>query len=265
MYFAAILLCRGDSIAYDFYLVFDIAIGETGYRLFNGTHQFGFDGTVDGSNGVVVMVENGNMSGLRECWRSQFIGYTGKYHMVMPVEMIDRSTVRDILQSDCLAGIIAYNVSQINQTKPLSHDAACPNHMSGFPKDGCAYNTWNEEGAILPEGLRNIDWHIQFLYIYNQTYIDALRTCYELFNHPINEWSTVTFPLCGASFGTFNRAAGSSEICMRRSRLWSEYIAHFTGSPFAFCSPLMGLNVIAHLPPTVHSNKKSATNNATSS
>ncbi|KAK6055177.1 hypothetical protein COOONC_07318 [Cooperia oncophora] len=230
----------------------NVVEGEAGYRLFNGTHQFGFDSTVEDSRGVVVIVEDGDLSGLRECWQSRFEGYSGKFHMFMPVDMIDRSTVRVILESDCLAGIITYEAYNISTDKPLSHDAACPNSESGFSKDACVLNEWNEEGAILPEGLRNIDWKMQILYVHNQTYIDAIRKCHELYNTPPNGSTTVSFPFCSASFGVFSRGAGSSEICMRRTEHWSEYLAHATGSHSSLCGPLRGLNVIAHLPPKVH-------------
>ncbi|XGW21160.1 hypothetical protein V3C99_004256 [Haemonchus contortus] len=191
------------------------------------------------------------MSGLQECWRSRFRGYTGKYHMFLPMDMIDRSTVGKFLASECLAGIITYDVSSINGSKPLSHDSECPNSESGFSK-GCTFNVWNREGAILPEGLRNIDWNMQILYIHNQTYIDTIRKCYELFNVPYNDSSSVTFPFCAASFGIFSKGAGSSEICMRRNGLWPEYLSFFTSGFSTQCGPLKGMNIMVHIPPKVH-------------
>lgn len=35
--------CAGDGIADEFYVTFTLVEGEVGFRILNGTHQFGFD------------------------------------------------------------------------------------------------------------------------------------------------------------------------------------------------------------------------------
>ncbi|KAL6739566.1 hypothetical protein Aduo_013004 [Ancylostoma duodenale] len=95
--------------------------------------------------------------------------------------------------------------------------------LLGSYEDECATTRiiWNEKGYVLPDGLRNIDWNMQILYLFNKTHIDAIKKCHDLFNVPKDRAPFVSFPLCAASFGVFSTAAGSSEICYRRSKPWS--------------------------------------------
>ncbi|EPB76848.1 Nicastrin [Ancylostoma ceylanicum] len=175
------------------------------------------------ARGVVVMMKKGERAGLLDCWRSRFRDYLGKYHVFLSADMIDRSLVQDILASNCIAGLMIVDPeSKVDPTEALSHDGACPNPKSGIYEDGCTSTSlWNEKGYVLPDGLRNIDWNMQILYLFNKTHIDAIKKCHDLFNVPKDGAPFVSFPFCAASFGVFSTAAGSSEICYRRSKPWS--------------------------------------------
>ncbi|VDK44262.1 unnamed protein product [Cylicostephanus goldi] len=229
------------------------------------------------SRGVVVMMKKGERAGLLDCWRSRFRDYKGKYHVLLSVDMIDRSLVHDILASNCIAGLMIVDPeSKLDPSEALSHDGACPNPRSviGSAKvneweevgeicvrvnkrvarsiyhEGCQ-SVWNE-GYILPEGLRNIDWKMQILYLFNSTHIDAIKKCHDLFNVPTGGASSVSFPFCAASFGVFSTAAGSSEICHRRSQPWSRLLDLTIENKDDLCTPLTGVNVMAYLPPKVY-------------
>ncbi|VDL68652.1 unnamed protein product, partial [Nippostrongylus brasiliensis] len=96
----------GEGLSEDIYITIPVAEGVAGYRLFNGTHQFGFHSSKADSRGVVVKLGRGEKAGLRDCWRSRFRNYLGKYHVLLSADMIDRSVVQEILNSDCIAGLI---------------------------------------------------------------------------------------------------------------------------------------------------------------
>uniref|UniRef100_A0A158P8U2 Nicastrin n=1 Tax=Angiostrongylus cantonensis TaxID=6313 RepID=A0A158P8U2_ANGCA len=110
--------------------------------------------------------------------------------------------------------------------------------------DCSSTNPWNEQGYILSEGLRNIDWNIQILYMENQTHISQVKKCHDVFNVPKNG-SSVSFPFCAASFGVFNTGAGSTEICYRRSKP----SARLFDLNIESRDPLVGVNVMLYLPP----------------
>ncbi|KAL6731791.1 hypothetical protein Aduo_002620 [Ancylostoma duodenale] len=251
---------RGGPLTDDIYVEIPISSGAVGYRLFNGTHQFGFHTSEAGSHGVVVFLKKGEVKELRDCWRERFDGYDGKYHVVLPADMIDNTLVSVILKSDCIAGLIVLDPEvRLDPTKPLSHDCACPNPTSGMYSGGCSSeNAWNERGYILPGGLRDIDWRMQILYMYNQTHLETVKKCHDLFNVPKEGSSTVSSPFCAASYGTFNRGAGSTEICLRRGIPWNRAVDEFFGKSDMFCSYLFGVNLIAFLPPKIYKNSSSA-------
>ncbi|KAE9421747.1 hypothetical protein Angca_007261 [Angiostrongylus cantonensis] len=239
--------CGGEGLSDDIYITIPVAEGIVGYRLFNGTHQFGFHSTKSDSRGVVVMMKQNEQAGLRECWRGRFRDYLGKYHIVMSADVLDRSIIQEIVQSKCVAGLIILTPeSKIDPTKPLSHDGICPNpNTNVYGGDCSSTNPWNEQGYILSEGLRNIDWNIQILYMENQTHISQ---CHDVFNVPKNG-SSVSFPFCAASFGVFNTGAGSTEICYRRSKPSARLFDLNIESRDDLCSPLVGVNVMLYLPP----------------
>ncbi|EYC28286.1 hypothetical protein Y032_0008g76 [Ancylostoma ceylanicum] len=120
-------------------------------------------------------------------------------------------------------------------------------------EDGCTSTSlWNEKGYVLPDGLRNIDWNMQILYLFNKTHIDAIKKCHDLFNVPKDGAPFVSFPFCAASFGVFSTAAGSSEICYRRSKPWSRLFDVSIENKDDLCSPLVGVSIMAYLPPKVY-------------
>ncbi|KAJ1360386.1 hypothetical protein KIN20_019344 [Parelaphostrongylus tenuis] len=242
--------CSGEGLSDDIYITIPVAEGMMGYRLFNGTHQFGFHSTKSDSRGVVVFMKEGEQEGLRDCWRSRFRDYHGKYHIVMPVDMLDRSTAEEIVQSKCVAGLIVTKPeSAIDPMKPLSHDGVCPNPSTDFyGRDCSSSHLWNERGYILSEGLRNTDWNIQILYLENQTHINQIKKCHDVFNVPKNG-SSVSFPFCAASFGAFNTGAGSTEICHRRSKPSSRLFDLNIEMRHDLCGPLFGMNILLYLPP----------------
>ncbi|KAK6731736.1 hypothetical protein RB195_007915 [Necator americanus] len=249
--FLSFTICRGEGLSDDIYVTIPVVEGVAGYRIFNGTHQFGFH---TDSRGVVVMMKKGERAGLLDCWRSRFRGYLGKYHVVLSADTIDRSLVQNILESTCIAGLMITDPeSNIDPSEPLSHDGVCPNPKSGVYTEGCATtNHWNEKGYVLSDGLRNIDWKMQILYLFNKTHVDAVKKCHDLFNVPKDGASFVSFPFCAASFGVFSTAAGSSEICYRRSKPWSRLFDLSIENKDDLCSPLVGVNVMAYLPPKVY-------------
>ncbi|EPB76847.1 Nicastrin [Ancylostoma ceylanicum] len=169
--------CRGGPLTDDIYIEIPIKAGTVGYRLFNGTHQFGFHTSESESRGVLVFLKKDDVEELHNCWRRRFKGYHGKYHVVLSIDMIDITLVDDILKSDCIAGLIVLDPeSRLDPSKRLSHDGACPNPTSGMHSGGCSSdNAWNERGYILYEGLRNIDWRMQILYMYNQTHLETIK------------------------------------------------------------------------------------------
>ncbi|EYC44522.1 hypothetical protein Y032_0459g1847 [Ancylostoma ceylanicum] len=130
--YIAITLCRGEGLSDDIYITIPVAEGVAGYRIFNGTHQFGFHSSKADARGVVVMMKKGERAGLLDCWRSRFRDYLGKYHVFLSADMIDRSLVQDILASNCIAGLMIVDPeSKVDPTEALSHDGACPNPKSG--------------------------------------------------------------------------------------------------------------------------------------
>ncbi|EYC28283.1 hypothetical protein Y032_0008g75 [Ancylostoma ceylanicum] len=251
--------CRGGPLTDDIYIEIPIKAGTVGYRLFNGTHQFGFHTSESESRGVLVFLKKDDVEELHNCWRRRFKGYHGKYHVVLSIDMIDITLVDDILKSDCIAGLIVLDPeSRLDPSKRLSHDGACPNPTSGMHSGGCSSdNAWNERGYILYEGLRNIDWRMQILYMYNQTHLETIKQCHDLFNVPSEGSSSLSPPFCAASFGIFNRGAGSTEICLRRSSAWTRAVDEIFGKSGDFCSWLYGVNLMAFLPPKVYKNSSS--------
>ncbi|KJH51642.1 Nicastrin [Dictyocaulus viviparus] len=142
--------------------------------------------------------------------------------------------------------------SKLEPTAHLSHDGICPNPNSDIYGKNCSSSYfWNEEGHILSNGLRNIDWKIQILYMDNATQITAIKKCHDLFNTP-RDGSSVSFPFCAASFGAFNTGAGSTEICYRRSKPWARMFDLNIDNKDDLCSPLVGVNVMLYLPPKVY-------------
>ncbi|KAL6731792.1 hypothetical protein Aduo_002621 [Ancylostoma duodenale] len=252
--YLAITLCHGEGLSDDIYITIPVAEGVAGYRIFNGTHQFGFHSSKADARGIVVMMKKGERAGLLDCWRSRFRDYLGKYHVFLSADMIDRSLVQDILASNCIAGLMIVDPeSNVDPTEALSHDGACPNPKSGIYEEGCATTSvWNEKGYVLPDGLRNIDWNMQILYLFNKTHIDAIKKCHDLFNVPKDGAPFVSFPFCAASFGVFSTAAGSSEICYRRSKPWSRLFDVSIENKDDLCSPLVGVSIMAYLPPKVY-------------
>ncbi|RCN33547.1 cation diffusion facilitator family transporter [Ancylostoma caninum] len=129
----------------------------------------------------------------------------------------------------------------------------------GMYSGGCSSeNAWNERGYILPRGLRDIDWRMQILYMYNQTQLETVKKCHDLFNVPKEGSSTVSSPFCAASYGSFSRGAGNTEICLRRSIPWTRAVDEIFGKTDSFCSYLYGVNLIAFLPPKIYKNSSSA-------
>ncbi|WKX91231.1 hypothetical protein Q1695_009790 [Nippostrongylus brasiliensis] len=244
----------GEGLSEDIYITIPVAEGVAGYRLFNGTHQFGFHSSKADSRGVVVKLGRGEKAGLRDCWRSRFRNYLGKYHVLLSADMIDRSVVQEILNSDCIAGLIIVDPESATEaTEPLSHDGMCPNQYSDVYGESCSTShPWNDLGYVLSDGLRNIDWKMQVLYVYNKTHVEAINKCYNLYNVPTGDESAVDFPFCAASFGVFSTAAGSTEICYRRSKPWSRLFDLSIENRDDLCSPLVGVNVLAYLPPKVY-------------
>uniref|UniRef100_A0A7I4XZ02 Nicastrin n=1 Tax=Haemonchus contortus TaxID=6289 RepID=A0A7I4XZ02_HAECO len=244
----------GEGLSEDIYITIPVTEGIAGYRLFNGTHQFGFHSSKADSRGVIVKLERGDRAGLRDCWRSRFRDYLGKYHILLTTDMIDRFVVQEILESKCVAGLIVTDPeTKIEPAEPLSHDGVCPNRHSDVYGDEClAAYAWNDKGFVLPDGLRNIDWKMQILYVYNKTYVDTIKKCYDLYNVPKNDSSSVSFPLCAASFGVFSTAAGSTEICYRRSKPWSRLLDLSIENRDDLCSPLVGVNILSYLPPKIY-------------
>ncbi|KJH51643.1 Nicastrin [Dictyocaulus viviparus] len=167
-----------------------------------------------------------------------------------------RSTIYEILNSNCIAGLIIYLRPNIDESKALSHDAACPNIVDVIHphNDQCtSRNSWNLEGYILPQGLRNIDWKMQIMYMFNQSDFDIIKKCYYLFNAPKKDASMISFPLCVVSFGVFSSAAGSSEICLRRSYSWQNLLSI---RKKMFCDHLLGVNVFVLIPPRFSSSSE---------
>ncbi|KAK6034886.1 WHEP-TRS domain protein [Cooperia oncophora] len=238
----------GEGLSDDIYITIPVTEGIAGYRLFNGTHQFGFHSSKADSRGVVVKLNRGERAGLRDCWRIRFQNYFGKYHILLSTDMLDRFVVQEILESKCIAGLIVYDPeTNIEPTESLSHDGICPNRHSDVYGDECSASyAWNDRGFVLPDGLRNIDWKMQILYVYNKTH------CHDLYNVPKNGSASVSFPLCAASFGVFSTAAGSTEICYRRSKPWSRLLDLSIENRDDLCSPLVGVNILSYLPPKVY-------------
>ncbi|VDO56780.1 unnamed protein product [Haemonchus placei] len=239
--------CGGEGLSEDIYITIPVTEGIAGYRLFNGTHQFGSKAD---SRGVIVKMERGDRAGLRDCWRSRFRDYLGKYHILLTTDMIDRFVVQEILESKCVAGLIVTDPeTKVEPAEPLSHDGVCPNRHSDVYGDEClAAYAWNDKGFVLPDGLRNIDWKMQILYVYNKTYVETIKKCYDLYNVPKNDSTSVSFPLCAASFGVFSTAAGSTEICYRRSKPWSRLLDLSIENR----DPLVGVNILSYLPPKIY-------------
>ncbi|WKX91233.1 hypothetical protein Q1695_009791 [Nippostrongylus brasiliensis] len=240
----------GKKLADEVYYDIPMKDGEVGYRLLNGTHQFGFESPMSKSQGVIVAIDE-NMTGLHDCWRERFRGYEGMFHLFMPVDFLDRTTVPLILESKCVAGMILYPPAKFDEHKPLSHDASCPNTDTELYNSGCEASAWNEKGRILPEGLRSIDWNMQATYVYNETHIEMIKKCHDLFNVPSEGSVSVSPPFCAAMYGTYSRASGSSEICVRRSDSFVKYLNIISGYGDTPCGELVGVNLIAHLPPKV--------------
>ncbi|ETN85682.1 Nicastrin [Necator americanus] len=131
-------------------------------------------------NGVVVFLKEDELKQLRDCWRERFKDYFGKYHVVLSTNSINRVVVDSILESSCIAGLIVIDSeSELDPTERFSHDGACPNPNSDTYNDGCSSATaWNDHGYILFEGLRNIDWKMQILYVYNDSSIEIIKKVY---------------------------------------------------------------------------------------
>ncbi|CAI5438525.1 unnamed protein product [Caenorhabditis angaria] len=225
----------------------NIQEGTACYRLLNGTDQFGCHGTSKNENGLLVEIKNeqGIFENIGKCFKNIYPDYDGMFWLLLPVEMIKKNTVAIIKTSNCIAGLVLYNekVFNIDDSIEASHDSECPNRLSDFYKDPA--KNINSKGAILPEGLRDIHWDLQMVFIDNSTEIEVLKKCYSLFNQPISG-GTISHPYCGMSFKLSNAAAGNSDICYRRGidAMNSLQISLDTnGQNNAPCIPLVGYNI----------------------
>ncbi|PAV69081.1 hypothetical protein WR25_21953 [Diploscapter pachys] len=231
----------------DIYVDETIVEGAACYRIMNGTHQFGCHGSKE-TMGVVMSIESVEEAKLiSTCWRDKFNSYNGKFFLLMSLDLLNRESVAAIRASNCVSGLLLFrpeNASFLTSGGPLSHDANCPNqYSSSYGEEGAceAKSAWNELGAILPQGLRNIDWNLQIVFL-EKTAVQKIQKCYSLFN---GKGSSSDYPFCAVSFGVFNSAAGSTQICYRRGLESSKFIDWNldTGITPEICSPLMGFNI----------------------
>ncbi|CAB3410817.1 unnamed protein product [Caenorhabditis bovis] len=221
--------------------------GTSCYRLLNGTHQFGCHANDENRNGILV--EFDNLENVRNCYKPKFPSYNGKFWIMIETTKLNRETMEVVKASNCTSGLVLITSStefSISDNVRGSHDSNCPNEMSNVyfrdEKQPYCQNEYNEAGAILPMGLRDVNWGIQMVYVRNQTDINIMKKCHAMFNSNQNE---AEYPYCGMSFKLFNSAAGSSKVCHRRgqpsSKLFEMDID--TNGPSELCSPLSGQNL----------------------
>ncbi|CAI4227561.1 unnamed protein product [Auanema sp. JU1783] len=237
-------------VSQDIYHKIAVQTGSACYRLLNGTHQFGCHTTKqDGSGVVIVLKTDEDVSKIKTCWRDRFPEYDGSFYIMIDLFLFDRTTIEVLRRTDCVKGIILTKKEDlpIDSQVHNSHDSICPNEQTSFYKDGCEKNVWNE-AAVIPQGLRYLDWDKQILFLSNSTDIASIEKCYDLFNKP-NDSSTTSFPLCAVSFSLRNMAAGSSEICYRRSQPNSRVLDLNIDDRSGLCHSLSGRSIVALLPP----------------
>ncbi|CAI2301838.1 unnamed protein product [Caenorhabditis sp. 36 PRJEB53466] len=263
---------HADAFAEQVFRSLHVGEGNACYRMFNKTHQFGCQATSSNENGLLVRIDShDDFRSLETCYRSTFPTYSGKFWVLLPVDLIRRDTISLLKSSNCTAGLVLFDPPQRlhpnDEQLEESHDSECPNAASDYYlKNGdesyCQRKT-NARGAILRDGLLRIDWRFQMVFINNRADLEVLRKCHSMFNTPENAAKTVAYPYCGMTFRLANRAAGNSEICYRRGKSEAKLFQMNidSGDPPELCAALRNDNIFAFPTPVAASTVNETTTN----
>lgn len=188
---------------------------------------YSFPASGQNENGLLVRIDkSADFASLETCYRSTFPDYSGKFWVLLPVDLIRRDTISLLKSSNCTAGLVIFDPPQrphpSDEEFEASHDSECPNAASDYytrnNNESYCQRKVNSKGAITHDGLMRIDWRIQMVFINNATELAVLQKCHSMLNTPKDGESTVGYPYCGMSFRLTNMAAGNSEICYRRGK-----------------------------------------------
>uniref|UniRef100_A0A8R1DWH0 Nicastrin n=1 Tax=Caenorhabditis japonica TaxID=281687 RepID=A0A8R1DWH0_CAEJA len=175
---------------------------------------------------VVRIAHSDDFRNLATCYRSTYPTYSGKFWVLLSVDLIRKDTLSLLKSSNCTAGLVLYDpptrLHPTDERFEASHDSECPNAASDFytrnGTDSYCQSRVNSRGAIQRDGLMRVDWKLQMVFITNRTDLAVLEKCHSMFNAPKEGELTASYPYCGMSFKLTNMAAGNSEICYRRGK-----------------------------------------------
>lgn len=118
--------------------------------------------------------------------------------------------------SNKVSGVLLVHNSS-NLPDSFSHEDKCPNHYSGL--QGQCDNPWNPYGS----GLMFIDWGFPIFFVKGSDTTEKIVDCFRNFNFPHKEHGQAGNPLCAIEMNSYMHAAVSSEICIRRSHMITNF------------------------------------------
>lgn len=205
------------------------------FRRLNGTHQFGCGSNRLGNVGIIHLVnDSDSLSWLLEH------GEAVPYMVVMKPTLFTRDNLLKLKKSGKINGIAL----TANGTRPnhFSFEDTCPNRYSGLflvNKETCdkgSSSGWNPLGNKLIFE----DWGFPIFYVTKD--IDKIEKCYSLFNS-LGRNQKHDRSLCAMEMNSFMFATSNSALCIRRSKMITNF------NPMKFCDPLASRNVWSTLFP----------------
>lgn len=226
----------------------DVELTDTAspcYTLINGTHRIGCRTGKDGSNGVILFINDES-----EINKLEKLSLNGKvisenFIFVVDMKYLTKNFVQKLISSEIVTGVIFY--SKNIQDFSFSEDAECPNkEFSYYQTDmdhGCH---WNSNSALHPGGLRFLDWKKPVFFLTNQTELDILYKTYKKFNSPPSNLEQIWKPLAFVNLGLPTENVKNTIQC---KRLVDSYFQNFWGygSP-GVCESLIDYNIFVSLP-----------------
>ncbi|GMR52501.1 hypothetical protein PMAYCL1PPCAC_22696, partial [Pristionchus mayeri] len=237
-------------------VVVELPFGSSGFciRLLNATHQFGCGSSMNGDEGVIVVARTKiDVMGAENGWKERFPDYSGGFVVIMDELLLDGDAASLLHSSDRIAGVLLMPVKEgeaASDNTPLSSEPVCPNQHSSLYSDWRACGSskekqWNDNGAIVEQGMRFIDWPFPITRVLNGSSLEMMIKCHDAYNLPN---ARKDGRLCAVgNVKTFMHASGSSTVCVRRQtpKWYDEWIAPITK---ALCEPLSDYSLHAILP-----------------
>lgn len=215
------------------------------FRRLNASHQIGCASDRSGNIGVVHVVND--YEGIKSIAEDPPYGPT---IVALPIYLFNMGNMTLLKDSKDIKGVLILKEENEPPPESFSPEQSCPNRNFGFYTDevnktysNCEKVQWNDIPENLASGMMYEDWGMPIFLVTNETSIQRIKKCYELFNKPENG-TLRQWPLCSAELKSVMWAAKDSETCMRRSKLITSLTEVKT------CDPLSDKNVLTTLFPT---------------